>query len=61
MPYDDIINVNKRRENIGLNTLEEQILLIRERVEFENQSPPIDFKARIQEYDLWRRSVGWIN
>lgn len=57
---DDYGAVNKRRKAIGLNTLEEQIKVIRERVKAENQRPPKDFAKRQKEYDAWRKSVGWI-
>ncbi|MPR33119.1 DUF6624 domain-containing protein [Salmonirosea aquatica] len=59
-PYDDLAKVNQRRKDIGLNTLEEQTLLIRRQVENEKQTPPADFEKRKQEVEAWRKKVGWI-
>ena len=58
--YDDLSQVNKRRIAIGLNTLEEQITIIRERAIQEKEAPPADFEQRKAEIDQWRRKVGWI-
>ena len=57
--FDDIAKVNQRRKAIGLNTLEEQIENMKERMTNENQKPPKDFAGRKQEYNKWRKSVGW--
>lgn len=59
-PFDDINKVNKRRQSIGLNTLEEQTELIRRQAKNEKQSPPSDFENRKQEFEKWKRDVGWI-
>ncbi len=59
-PYDDLDKVNQRRKSIGLNPLEEQIRVMRERAKQENDLPPEDLEQRRQEYNKWRRSVGWI-
>lgn len=58
--FDDAVKVNQRRESVGLNTLEEQTVIIRRQAENERQSPPTDFKKRKEEVDKWRRTVGWI-
>lgn len=58
-PFDDINKVNKRRVSIGLNTLEEQTEIIRRQAKNEKQSPPIDFEERKQEFEEWKRNVGW--
>ncbi|MBK1896036.1 DUF6624 domain-containing protein [Chryseobacterium paridis] len=58
--FDDLVKVNKRRESIGLNTLEEQTQLIRNRVKNENQKPPKDLDQRKKDMDEWRKRVGWI-
>lgn len=58
--YDDLDNVNQRRASIGLNTLEEQTVIMARRVKSENQSPPVDFGKRQREMDEWRKSVGWM-
>lgn len=57
---DNITKVNQRRKLIGLNTIEEQTKYIRRQAKNENQSPPIDYNLRKQEFDKWRKSVGWI-
>ena len=57
---EDYDTMNKRRKAIGLNTLDEQIKVMRERVKAENQRPPKDFGERQREYNAWRKSVGWI-
>jgi len=58
-PFDELAKVNERRKSIGLNTLEEQILIIRSRVKDENQSAPNDFEKRKQEIEQWKKNVGW--
>lgn len=57
--FDDLTKVNERRKSIGLNTLEEQTEKIREQAIKENQSPPLDFEIRKQEFEEWKRNVGW--
>lgn len=57
---DNYEKVNERRKAIGLNSLEDQIQVIRERIKTENQRPPKDYEERKREYDKWRKSVGWI-
>lgn len=59
-PFDDLTKVNERRKTIGLNTLKEQTQIMRRRVKSENQLPPTDSKKRKEEYDEWRKTVGWI-
>ncbi len=58
--FDTIDLVNQRRKSIGLNSLEEQTKIIRDRAISENQKPPQDYKKRKKEFDLWREKVGWI-
>jgi hypothetical protein len=58
--FDDIMKVNERRISIGLNTLQEQIIIMRTHVKNENQSSPTDFEERKKEMTTWKRSVGWI-
>ncbi|WP_395805375.1 DUF6624 domain-containing protein [Daejeonella sp.] len=58
-PFDDLNRVNKRRKSIGLNTLEEQIEIIRRQAKNENQSPPTDIENRKQEIEEWKKNVGW--
>ena len=57
--YDDLTKVNGRRKEIELNSLEEQIKIIRNRAKEENQSPPEDFEQRKVEMEKWRKKVGW--
>lgn len=59
-PFDDIRKVNQRRKSIGLNSLEEQTEIIRNRVKNENQSPPLDFEERKRQFNEWRKAAGWI-
>ncbi len=59
-PFDDLTKVNQRRKSIGLNSMEEQIQIMRKQVERENQLPPKDIEERNQKYNEWRKTVGWI-
>ena len=58
--FDDLKKVNQRRKAIGLNSLEEQTAIIRERAISENQSPPKAYNERKQEIEQWKKRVGWI-
>lgn len=58
---DDRAEVNEKRRSIGLNTLEEQTKLLRQRVNDEGQSPPKNMEDRKRAYDQWRRVAGWIS
>lgn len=58
--FDDLTKVNQRRISIGLDSLDEQIEVIRNRAKNENQTPPTDFKKRKEEVEQWKKSVGWI-
>lgn len=60
-PIGDVANVNQRRKSIGLNTLEEQVEMIRTQAKRENQRPPIDAEKRRQEFREWKKRVGWIS
>ncbi len=57
-PYDDLHLVNQRRASLGLNSLEEQTLIMRRRPE--NQTPPKDLAKRNVAYEAWCRAVGWV-
>lgn len=59
--YDDIAKVNQRRKALGLNLLEEQTEIMKERVKNENRQPPTDFEKRKQEILEWKKKVGWIS
>ena len=58
--YDDLAKVNQRRRELGLNSLEEQTAVIRERAKKENETKPKDFLQRQLAMLAWRRKVGWI-
>jgi len=58
--FDDLIQVNKRRKDIGLNSLEDQIEIMRKRVKNENQFPPKDYEKREVEMEEWKKRMGWI-
>lgn len=51
--FDDLAKVNQRRKAIDLNSLEEQIKIMKERVKNENQRPPKDFEKRKRAYDKY--------
>lgn len=59
--FDDIDQVNQRRKSIGLNTLEDQIEIIRLQAQNEKHQPPKDLAKRKTEMENWKKSVGWIN
>lgn len=58
--FDDLIKVNQRRKSIGLNSIEEQTDIIRKQAKIENQRPPTDLEKRKEEFEQWKKSVGWI-
>jgi hypothetical protein len=58
--FDDLLKVNARRLKIGLNTLEEQTIIMRKRAKKENQSFPTNFNQRENEIYIWKKKVGWI-
>lgn len=64
-PYtlaDSIDQVNQRRQELGLNTVPERLIELTARmsVEHEKQLTPDQRQAKQEEYDAWRRKVGWI-
>lgn len=58
--YDDLNQVNQRRESLSLNSLEDQTALIRSLAIKENRHPPADLTQRNKEMEAWKKSVGWI-
>jgi len=58
--FDDLEKVNERRKSVGLNSLQEQIEIIRKQILAENQKPPANLKERNNQADEWRKKVGWI-
>jgi hypothetical protein len=59
-PIDDLAKVNQRRRSIGLNSLEEQIEIIRRQAQNENHQPPADLEKKRIEFNKWKRKVGWV-
>ena len=59
--YDDIVKVDARRRDLGMNSLSEQTKVIREQARREYQSPPDNIVERNKEYQHWRQRVGWIS
>ena len=59
-PFDELAKVNQRRNSIGLNTIEEQISIIRAQVANENQTAPKNWEERKSEFDKWRTKTGWL-
>jgi len=59
-PMDSLDKANERRKAIGLNSMEKQTDLMRQRAKSENQAPPTDFEARKKEREAWKKKVGWI-
>lgn len=57
---DSLEKANERRKAIGLNSIEEQTALMRQRAHGENQTPPADFEARKKEMEAWQKKAGWI-
>lgn len=53
--------VDKRRAEIGLNSIAEQTKGIRQRAQSEGQSAPEDHQERLEQMTEWRRKVGWID
>jgi len=60
-PYDNLYEVNRRRQSSGLNKLDEQCNVMRKRIKKENQLPPLDWQQRQRSYEAWRVKVGWIH
>lgn len=60
LPYDDLEKVNERRASLGLNTLEEQTMILRAQALRDGEKPPKNPSERAKAFDDWRRAVGWI-
>lgn len=58
--FDSLSRVNKRRKSIGLNTLKEQTEVIRNRMKREKRKPPNNIVERNQEFEKWKKKMGWI-
>lgn len=59
-PMDSLDRANERRKAIGLNSIEEQTALMRQRAKSENQAPPTDSEERKKEMEAWKKKAGWI-
>lgn len=55
--------VNQRRQQLGLNTVEERLaeLTVQMRVEQEKQPTAGEKQLKQNEYDTWRKKVGWLS
>lgn len=51
--------VNRRRQELGLNSLEEQIQKLRQNASDENHKAPDDSSLRQKQFDDWLCKVGW--
>ena len=58
--FDDLTKVNQRRKSIALNSLEELTQIMRAQAKRESHLPPSNSEERNQQYDEWRKKVGWI-
>lgn len=58
--YDDLEKVNKRREKLHLNTLEQQTSHLRSEAKLENENPPTDWFQKQLKFEEWRKKTGWI-
>ena len=59
LPIDDETNVDKRRSEVGLAPLDDEIRRKRQGAADEGERPPHDWNARQQEIEQWLRSTGW--
>lgn len=58
-PLDDVERVDERRRELGLQSIEENIRLMREGAARDGEGPTQDWAARRRRYLEWVRSVGW--
>lgn len=58
-----IDQVNQRRQKLGLNTVEERLaeLIVQMSVEQEKQPTADERQSEQNEYDAWRKKVGWLS
>jgi hypothetical protein len=59
LPIDDEASVDKRRSEVGLVPLAEDIRRKRRRAAEEGERLPHDWKARQRDIEQWLRSTGW--
>ena len=60
MKMEDPDNVNERRAQVGLNTLEERIKEMEDDLRKNKLSPPKDYFKRQSEMNDFLKEVGWI-
>lgn len=58
---EDPESVEKRRAEVGLDSLEESIRQMREQTLKEGNKPPESYEARQREIEVWSTKVGWIS
>jgi hypothetical protein len=58
--FDSLEKVNIRRKSLGLNTLEDQIIIMRKHIIDTKQKPPMDIARKKAEFSRWKKDVGWI-
>ncbi|MCX6213526.1 DUF6624 domain-containing protein [Spirosoma sp.] len=60
---DSVEKVDQRRQKLGLNTIDEQLVELTARMNVEQAKlPTVNERQQMQEdYDAWRRTVGWIS
>lgn len=66
VPYrldNSIARVNQRRQKLGLNTIEERLIELTAQMNVEQKRQPTANERQLEqeEYDAWRRKVGWIS
>ena len=59
LPIEDEGNVDKRRREVGLGPLAEDIKRKRDAALREGEQPPPDWKERQRAKEIWLRAVGW--
>ena len=57
---EDLEKVNHNRLAIGLNSIYDQIEIMRNRAKKLHQLPPKNPIEKKKKYDMWRKEVGWI-
>ncbi|GJL50022.1 MAG: hypothetical protein NPIRA01_12490 [Nitrospirales bacterium] len=60
-PIEDCENVERRRKEVGMLPLEDDIQKMRESAKNEGNHPPTSYNARQEEIETWAKSVGWLD
>jgi hypothetical protein len=61
LPLEDADGVDRRRIEVGLPPLDEDIQRMRQMAARNGDRPPADWQARQSEIRDWRRSAGWLD